>query len=340
MSENLVGIALAAGMGTRLRPITGAVPKPLVPFFGIPLLEFIIKKLNRASVADIGINTHYLPNKIFDYLKEYNHSSFFVSKELPEIMGTGGAYYGFKNWIGTRNAISHNGDVLTSTDLDALIYLHDQTQATATLAVLDRPHNSGSQIWADGGRVVHIGKDHGGHEYATPHGFACIQMISQSFLQSLQNVGYAEFVPLINQLIKDEHFISAYVHRPHWFDLGNPQDYFDCHMFVLDEISQGRDPFGVLATLNSHKVPYSFVPKGQELSMANSIFIGPCFISEDLSNYKNCIIGPYAVVGKNANLAEGCRVERTILNPYSRANGAIAGRILGDNYTVAVQSMT
>ena len=121
MARDLAGIILAAGLGTRLRPISGGVPKPLVPFFSLPLLEFVFKKFTLAGISDVGLNTHFLPEKIEEYLKTFHHSDVFLSKETPDILGTGGAYYGFKPWVKNRTTVVCNGDVLTSADLGATI---------------------------------------------------------------------------------------------------------------------------------------------------------------------------------------------------------------------------
>lgn len=334
MSKDIVGIALAAGMGTRLRPITGNIPKPLAPFFGTPLLEFIISKLERAQVKELGLNTHYLSEKIDAYLEQYGHSGVFVSKEWPEILGTAGAYHGFRSWLGSRTALSHNGDVLSSTDLETLKKIHFETEATATLAVLSRPHSSGSHVWVKGNQVMHIGPDHDGHHEATPHGFACIQMLSHTFFSSLGEVGYSELVPLLNRLIKEGKRVSAYIDQPAWFDLGNAKDYFDCHMYVLDELSQGRDPFCLFNTLDRLMTKYSFIPQGQELSFGTSHFIGPCFLEGELSRFRACTIGPHTIVSKNAVISDGCKIENSILNPGSIVEKKISRAILGADYRI------
>ena len=69
IDSDAVGIALAAGLGTRLRPLTEDKPKPLVPFCGVEILQLVINKLEKVGISSIGVNSHYLSEKVAEFIK-------------------------------------------------------------------------------------------------------------------------------------------------------------------------------------------------------------------------------------------------------------------------------
>jgi len=131
----------AAGLGTRLKPITDHLPKALVPIAGIPLLEHIILKLINSGFNEIIINIHHFPEMIIDYLKSKN---FFgirieVSDERDYLLDTGG---GIRNaaWFfdDGKPFLVHNVDILSNVDLEGLYQKHLQTNSLTTLVVSER----------------------------------------------------------------------------------------------------------------------------------------------------------------------------------------------------------
>jgi NDP-sugar pyrophosphorylase family protein len=129
----------AAGLGTRMRPITQQLPKALVPIQGTPLLEIVIKRLKYFGINDIIINVHYLADQIETFLSE-NHNfgvNILISDERDKLLETGG---GLKKaqWFFEDNApfLVCNTDVLSTIDLQQLTQYHlQQHEAIATLAI-------------------------------------------------------------------------------------------------------------------------------------------------------------------------------------------------------------
>ena len=114
-------IVLAAGFGTRLRPLTLSRPKPLLPVMGEPMLARILDMLVSWGVEDITVNAHYLADQIEDFVKEYQGDAakgvkISVSRE-DEILGTGGVLRPLKSWIGDEPFWLVNGDIVVE-DLD------------------------------------------------------------------------------------------------------------------------------------------------------------------------------------------------------------------------------
>lgn len=131
----------AAGLGTRLKPLTDSMPKALVPIAGKPLLEHVILKLKNAGFDEIIVNVHHFPEQIIDFLKEKNNFDIRieVSDERDFLLDTGG---GVKKvaWFFDDNKpfLVHNVDILSNIDLNALYHQHVRANAMATLAVSSR----------------------------------------------------------------------------------------------------------------------------------------------------------------------------------------------------------
>ena len=133
---------LAAGTGTRLRPITDARPKALVEIDGVSLLEIIIVRLIHSGFTDIVINLHHFAGQIVDYLQERQNFGVNIrfSDETGMLLDTGGALKKAAGLLDPEQPVLvHNVDILTNLDLLSLYNFHLQSSALATLAVMDRP---------------------------------------------------------------------------------------------------------------------------------------------------------------------------------------------------------
>ncbi len=134
----------AAGLGTRLRPITNNIPKALVRVNGVPLLEFAINRLKKAGVAEIIINVHHHASQVIDFLKanRYFDIRIEISDEREFLLDTGG---GIKKaaWFfdDGKPFFIYNVDILSGTNLRALYDHHLQNEGLATLLVKHRKGN-------------------------------------------------------------------------------------------------------------------------------------------------------------------------------------------------------
>lgn len=131
----------AAGLGTRLRPLTDDRPKALVEVNGIPLLEIVLRRLIDAGVKEVMINVHHFAEKVITFLekKQYFNIHIEISYEEKELLNTGG---GLKKaaWFfdDGKPFLVHNTDVVSSIDLEALYRYHIAQKAIATLATRQR----------------------------------------------------------------------------------------------------------------------------------------------------------------------------------------------------------
>ena len=131
---------LAAGLGTRMRPVTNDRPKALVLWEGVPMLEHIILKLISQGFTEIIINVHHFAEMIVDFVKEKNHFGTRIefSHEIEEPLDTGGGIAHASWFFGNEPFLVHNVDIMSNIDLVKLYNAHAESTAMATLAVKDR----------------------------------------------------------------------------------------------------------------------------------------------------------------------------------------------------------
>lgn len=223
----LRGMILAAGYGTRLAPVTDHIPKPLLPMGNSTLLDLIIEAMDKAGVGPIATNTHHLGDKIADHLAGRPDASRFSVFPEKEILGTGGALAGAREFL-TRDDmfLLHNGDVLSDLDLGALVRAHQNSSALATLALADWPAVN-SVIMADDGcdqspllAIAGMPKSLAG-DAGRALTYTGIGVFSRQLLDDI-GPGFSSIItPLVCAMAKDHGCVQGYAPPGmQWDDLG------------------------------------------------------------------------------------------------------------------------
>lgn len=134
-------LIFAAGLGTRLKPLTDTMPKALVPVAGKPMLEHVILHLREQGFTDVVINIHYLGEQIINFLQAHDNFgiNISISDERGEILETGGGILKAADLLDDGEPfLVHNSDILTNIDLRSFCQQHLDNQADATLLVSHR----------------------------------------------------------------------------------------------------------------------------------------------------------------------------------------------------------
>lgn len=129
-------LVFAAGLGTRLRPLTNNMPKALVPVGGVPMLERVIRNLISYGFDEIVVNVHHFADQIISFLKEKDNFDvkIIVSDERDELLETGGGILKAREFLdGDEPFLVHNADILTDLDLSKLVEFHKANNADVTL---------------------------------------------------------------------------------------------------------------------------------------------------------------------------------------------------------------
>src|SRR5256714_12458769 len=141
-------MVLAAGLGTRLRPLTFEIPKPMVPVLDRPVMAHIVDLCRRQGFDELIANLHYFPDTIREYFGdglEYRYEE--------ELLGTAGGVRNVRDFFGDDPVVVISGDALTDTDLTKLVERHQSTGGIATLTVKkvdDTPGNGVARHSGDG----------------------------------------------------------------------------------------------------------------------------------------------------------------------------------------------
>jgi NDP-sugar pyrophosphorylase family protein len=228
---------LAAGLGTRLRPLTCDRPKALVTVAGRTLLELALCRLRSFGIREAIVNTHHYADMVADYLKANDNfgMAIEISRE-EELLDTGGglkkaAHFFLDSSSGSHKPfLLHNVDVLSSIDLDRMMRFHVEQNALATLAVQDRATSRyllfDPQDQLCGRRAGLDGKP----ELARPAAqtqalaFSGIHILSPRIFSVLQEEGAFSIIPAYLRLAAQREKIVAYrADDCYWRDLGRPE---------------------------------------------------------------------------------------------------------------------
>jgi mannose-1-phosphate guanylyltransferase len=151
-------ILLAAGLGTRLRPLTDNTPKCLVPINGKPLLEYWLDMLTKAGVKDILVNLHYLPEKVREYINRSQYKDLVKTVYEEVLLGTGGTLVNNKSFICKDEIMLVHADNLSLFDVKEFITAHENrpidTKITMMSFITDAPETCGILKLDEKGRVL------------------------------------------------------------------------------------------------------------------------------------------------------------------------------------------
>ena len=319
-------MVLAAGLGTRLRPLTYEIPKPMVPVLDRPVMEHILDLLDRHSFKEVIANLHYFPDTIREHFGdriEYRYE--------PELLGTAGGVRGCKDFFGDEAFLIISGDALTDIDLGALTARHRQTGGIATLAVKRVADTS------EFGVVLHDseGRITGFQEKPIP----------EEALSDLGNCGIYVFDPKIFDYFPERPFadwaqdvfptllendVPFHIHEVHeyWNDVGSLSELqegtFDALRGELrlemggEEVSPG--------VIVAGGEPGSPSPLREDTEIEGPAWIGPdVALGTRVRLMGPIVLGPGAIIGDGSQLRNSIVFGGTEIAPESILIGAITG---------------
>jgi mannose-1-phosphate guanylyltransferase len=261
---------LGAGLGTRLRPLTDQLPKPLVPLFHRPLAEWAMEACAALGIRRFAINTHHLP-AAWDRFAEGKSSEITFFHE-PVLLETGGGLKNIATWIGDEALLVHNGDIFSTLPLEKLIAAHEASGLPVTLAL--RSEGDARHIALDGTmtRVTDIRSRLGIAEGS--HVFTGIYCISPDFLNLLPAAEKVSVIPAFLELAAKSQLGAVVLDQGVWLDLGDRDSYLKAHA----ELSLGPEIH-----------PLAIVAPGAQI--INSV-IGPGATVESGAVVRNSVVWP------------------------------------------------
>ena len=321
-------ILLAGGKGTRLRPLTVHTPKPIVPIFNRPFLYYQLDLLRQVPEIDEAIlSLNYQPRRIEEIFGEGEGLGIRLRYVVePQPLGTGGAIRYAGDQL-TESVVVFNGDVLTQVDLGAVLRLHRERKARATIVLtpVENPRAYGL-VETDGDRNIKRFLEKPGEDEITCNTInAGIYVLEpETFDRIPKDTAWSIERSFFPSLIERGETFVAYVYDGYWIDIGTPAKYLQVHRDIMDG-RYAAPPFGgnpsTVFTAEGARVE-----EGVELQ-------GPCFIDAGAVVKPGARILPYSVIGRQTHIEDAAVVEDSIIwpNGWIGREAQIAGSILGRN---------
>lgn len=323
---------MAAGLGTRLMPLTGLMPKPMVPILNRPVMAHMLHLLRRHGIHDVAANLHYHPRQIrecFDDGREYGLRLRF--NEERELLGTAGGVGEFRDFLSESTFVVVSGDGLTDIDLTALLAAHHELGGIATLAVkqVDDPSRYGVVVHDEEQRVTGF-QEKPSAEEARSHLCNCgIYAFSPEIFRYVPPGCFVDWAKdVFPALLADRVPFHVWRLGSYWNDVGNIDEYRRSNFDAL--LGRVR-----LAVPGRQIAPQVWVGEGTEISggarLEAPLLLGAgCRVEHDVE-----LIGPL-IAGDGCVFERGAVLEGVIHWPGVRAgrDTRLAGSILGRDVVV------
>jgi len=279
-------VIMAGGEGTRLRPLTCDLPKPMVPVLNRPVIEHIINLLRKHNITDIAATLAYLPEKIKDYLgtgEEFGINIKYFIEETP--LGTAGSVKNAKNFL-TEDFVVISGDALTDINITKALDFHRKNQALATLVLkrVNVPLEYGVVVTAKDGHILKFLEKPSWGEVISDTVNTGIYILSPKIFDYFGDEKCDFSQEVFPKLLAANQPIFGYITDEYWCDIGDITAY----------ASANRDALNGL--VNIELPGFEFF---------NGVWLGKdCLIDEQVILSPRCIIGDGCIINKGAHISE------------------------------------
>jgi mannose-1-phosphate guanylyltransferase len=341
------GMILAAGQGTRVRPLTKDLPKPMVPILGKPLMEYLIEHLARHGVKEIMVNVAYHHQKIERYFGDghrwgvelgYSYEGVLDHGEiLPRPRGSAGGMRHIQDFSGffDETTLVLCGDALIDLDIGAALHEHKKKGAIASVVTLDVPRsdvqNYGIVVAAEDGQIQSFQEKPTPEQAKSTLASTGIYIFEPAALELIPSGQVYDIgSQLFPQLVEGKLPFYAQKRFFNWIDIGRVSDYWS----VLQRVLRGE-----VAEMN---MPGREVRPGVWVGLNTCIdwdqvnIKGPVYIGSSVRIEAGVtIVGP-SWIGHGSHLRTGAKVVRSVLFEYTRvpADMLFNEMIVSPNYCV------
>jgi mannose-1-phosphate guanylyltransferase len=298
-------LVLAGGEGTRLRPLTYTVPKPVLPLAGRPHIAYVIDWLRRHGVDDVVVSCGHLAEGMREALARLEGEVRIRHAAEPDPRGTAGAIRFAEDLLGDRFLVL-NGDVLCDLDLGALIAQHERTVAAATIALhpVEDPSAYGLVRRQDDGEITEFLEKPDPREMDTDEVNAGTYLLERSVLEE---------IPPDREVSIEREVFPRLVGRGlygirldgYWVDIGTPGRFLQANWDILEGrvetvTAERLDPSGLL------------IEEGAEVN-GEATVEAPAMVEAGVTVAPSAKVGPRAVFGRDCAVEEEATVEGSVL---------------------------
>jgi mannose-1-phosphate guanylyltransferase/mannose-1-phosphate guanylyltransferase/phosphomannomutase len=314
-------MVLAAGLGTRLRPLTYEITKPMVPVLDRPVMEHILDLLARHSIEQVIANLHYFPESIREYFGE--RISYRYEEEL---LGTAGGVRACADFFGDEPFLVISGDALTDIDLTALAARHRETGGVATLAVkkVADTREYGVVLHDRDGRITGFQEKPAPEEALSDLGNCGIYVFSPEIFDYFPQRPFVDWAHDVFPVLL-ENDVPFHIHEvgEYWNDVGS-----------LAELKQGT--FDALRgelrlEIDGEEVAPGVLLAGEGSLAPDSEVEGPAWIGREVRLGAGVRLTGPVVIGDGASVGEGAQLRESIVFPGTdlAAGAILIGAIAG-----------
>lgn len=329
-------IIMAGGEGTRLRPLTCTMPKPMARILNRPTMEHIILLLKRHGITEIGVTLMYMPEKIRDYFGDgsaWGVSLTYFLEETP--LGTAGSVKNTGDFL-EDDFLVISGDAITDADLSAFIAFHREKGAEASLLLkeMDIPLEYGVVVTKEDGRICRFLEKPGWSQVCSDTVNTGIYLLNPRVLQLADKLPCDFSKDIFPRLLEEERALYGYVSPDYWCDIGDLDAYRHCHYdlfagkihadFGACRLSEGvYAEEGAVIEPGAHLLPPVFIGKNARIRSGARVegysVIGEGTVIESGASIKRSVLYDHVTVGKNAQIRGSILLSRA----YAGENTAL-----------------
>ncbi len=328
---NIKAVLMAGGKGTRLRPLTCSIPKPMVPVLNKPVIEYSIDLLKKYGIKDIAITMAYLPSNIMDYfnIKEDSEVNLkYYIEEKP--LGTGGSVKNAEEFL-DETFIVLSGDALTDINIDQAIEYHKSKKSKATILLNKElvPLEYGVIVTDENGRIIRfLEKPSWGEVFSDTINTGIYILEPEVFKYFKKGDNFDFSKDLFPKLLEDNIPMYGYVIDDYWCDVGDINSYIQAHFDILNK--NVKTKIGLLEFKND-----IWIGEGVKIPSSAKL-IPPVYIGKNSVLGDETSIGPFTVIGDNCFIGEGTSLKKTIIwnNTRLGKNNECRGNVICSNVQI------
>lgn len=299
---------MAGGQGSRLRPLTENLPKPMVPVLGRPIMEYIVRHLAGFDIREMVSTLHYRPHSIRDYFEDGSEFGIRMHYTLEtEPLGTAGSVKLGQKLL-DETFLVVGGDALMDFDFDAFLAFHIEKQAKVSLCMVRvrDPGEFGIVITDDNGKVQRFLEKPGPAEVFSDTVNTGIYLIEPEVLEWVPPAASYDFAnDLFPVMLEKGEPIYGHVANGYWSDIGTLDQLRQAHWDILE----GKVRLPASGSLVEERL---WVGEGVKIA-ADAKLTGPCWLGDNVQIRNGATIGPYAALGHNVEVDRYASLNRSIV---------------------------
>jgi len=334
-------VIMAGGFGTRLRPITCTVPKPMAPVANKPMLCHIINLLKKYKFNDLTMMLYYQPEVITDYFGNGKKFGADIKYLRPEgDLGTAGSVrFASKNINGTFIVIS--GDVLTDFDLSKAVEYHKKKKAMATMVLtrVNNPLQFGVVITEKNGKVERfLEKPSWGEVFSDTINTGIYILEPEVFDYIPEQKSFDFSKDLFPRLLKENKPLYGYIAEGYWKDIGNHDEYRLAHYDVLDGKVDIKLDAAKIKVDGKEILAGKNVKIGKDVKIDGEVLLGDNVVIGDGAHLSRSVIGSNVKIGSGADVLGAVIWDNAVIGSDARLKEDVIGRgvVIGNRASIQV----